>query len=117
MPGILSDVSVTDAVHTRAHADLAERARRVLPGGATHASRTYDPRIYVARSSGSRKWLIDGTELIDYTMGHGALLLGHAHPAVVAAVQRAGVAWDPLRRCASARGRVGGADHVARPVG
>jgi glutamate-1-semialdehyde 2,1-aminomutase len=66
---------------------LAERARRVLPGGATHASRTYDPRIYVARSSGSRKWLIDGTELIDYTMGHGALLLGHAHPAVVAAVQ------------------------------
>jgi glutamate-1-semialdehyde 2,1-aminomutase len=80
-------VSVTDAVHTRAHADLAERARRVLPGGATHASRTYDPRIYVARSSGSRKWLIDGTELIDYTMGHGALLLGHAHPAVVAAVQ------------------------------
>jgi glutamate-1-semialdehyde 2,1-aminomutase len=78
---------VTEAVHTRAHADLAERARRVLPGGATHASRTYDPRIYVARSSGSRKWLIDGTELIDYTMGHGALLLGHAHPAVVQAVQ------------------------------
>jgi glutamate-1-semialdehyde 2,1-aminomutase len=78
---------VTEAVHTRAHADLAERARRVLPGGATHASRTYDPRIYVARSSGSRKWLIDGTELIDYTMGHGALLLGHAHPAVVEAVQ------------------------------
>ncbi len=78
---------MTDAVHTRAHADLAERARQVLPGGATHASRTYDPRIYVARSSGSRKWLIDGTELIDYTMGHGALLLGHAHPAVVAAVQ------------------------------
>jgi len=78
---------VTEAVHTRAHADLAERARRVLPGGATHASRTYDPRIYVARSSGSRKWLIDGTELIDYTMGHGALLLGHAHPAVVEAVR------------------------------
>jgi glutamate-1-semialdehyde 2,1-aminomutase len=78
---------VTEAVHTRAHADLAERARRVLPGGSTHASRTYDPRIYVARSSGSRKWLIDGTELIDYTMGHGALLLGHAHPAVVDAVR------------------------------
>jgi glutamate-1-semialdehyde 2,1-aminomutase len=86
-PRILDDVSVTQAAHTRAHADLAERARRVLPGGATHASRTYDPRIYVARSSGSRKWLIDGTELIDYTMGHGALLLGHAHPAVVEAVR------------------------------
>jgi glutamate-1-semialdehyde 2,1-aminomutase len=86
-PRILERVSVTQAVQARAHADLAERARRVLPGGATHASRTYDPRIYVARSSGSRKWLIDGTELIDYTMGHGALLLGHAHPAVVEAVR------------------------------
>ncbi len=80
-------MSVTESVHTRAHIDLAERARRVLPGGATHASRTYDPRIYVARSSGSRKWLIDGTELIDYTMGHGALLLGHAHPVVVQALR------------------------------
>jgi glutamate-1-semialdehyde 2,1-aminomutase len=86
-PRILDGVSVTQAVHTHADADLAERARRVLPGGATHASRTYDPPIYVARSSGSRKWLIDGTELIDYTMGHGALLLGHAHPAVVEAVR------------------------------
>jgi glutamate-1-semialdehyde 2,1-aminomutase len=80
-------VSVTEAVSTRGYADLAERAQRVLPGGATHASRSYDPRIYVARSSGSRKWLIDGTELIDYTMGHGALLLGHAHPVVVEAVR------------------------------
>jgi glutamate-1-semialdehyde 2,1-aminomutase len=80
-------VSVTEALSTRGYADLAARAQRVLPGGATHTARSYDPRIYVARSSGSRKWLIDGTELIDYTMGHGALLLGHAHPAVVEAVR------------------------------
>ncbi|HUZ70334.1 MAG TPA: aminotransferase class III-fold pyridoxal phosphate-dependent enzyme [Candidatus Saccharimonadales bacterium] len=80
-------MSVTDAVSTRGHTDLHERAERVLPGGATHRARSYEPRIYVARSSGSHKWLIDGTELIDYTMGHGALLLGHAHPAVVEAVR------------------------------
>jgi glutamate-1-semialdehyde 2,1-aminomutase len=80
-------VSVTEALSTRGYADLAERAQRVLPGGATHTARSYDPRIYVARSNGSRKWLIDGTELIDYTMGHGALLLGHAHPVVVEAVR------------------------------
>jgi glutamate-1-semialdehyde 2,1-aminomutase len=80
-------VSVTEALSARGYADLAERAQRVLPGGATHTARSYDPRIYVARSSGSRKWLIDGTELIDYTMGHGALLLGHAHPVVVEAVR------------------------------
>jgi glutamate-1-semialdehyde 2,1-aminomutase len=78
---------VTEALSARGYTDLAERAQRVLPGGATHTARSYDPRIYVARSSGSRKWLIDGTELIDYTMGHGALLLGHAHPVVVEAVR------------------------------
>jgi glutamate-1-semialdehyde 2,1-aminomutase len=69
-------------------ADLADRAARVLAGGATHAARSYRPAIHVARSQGARKWLVDGRELVDYTMGHGALLLGHAHPAVVDAVQR-----------------------------
>ena len=66
---------------------LASRARRVLPGGSTHVARTYSPPLYVARAQGSRKWLVDGREIIDYTMGHGALLLGHGHPAVVSAVQ------------------------------
>jgi glutamate-1-semialdehyde 2,1-aminomutase len=66
--------------------ELATRAAFVLPGGVTHAARAYSPPLYVARSEGSHKWLVDGRELIDYTMGHGALLLGHAHPAVVAAV-------------------------------
>jgi len=68
--------------------DLAARAARVLPGGATHVARAYQPAVYVARSQGARKWLVDGRELVDYTMGHGALLLGHAHPAVVEAVQQ-----------------------------
>jgi glutamate-1-semialdehyde 2,1-aminomutase len=67
--------------------DLATRAAAVLPGGVTHAARQYSPPLYVVRAEGSHKWLVDGRELIDYTMGHGALLLGHAHPAVVAAVQ------------------------------
>src|SRR5690606_15383753 len=40
------------------------------------------------RAQGSRKWDVDGNELIDYVMGHGALLLGHSHPAVVEAVAR-----------------------------
>jgi glutamate-1-semialdehyde 2,1-aminomutase len=68
-------------------AELAGRAARVLPGGTTHAARAYSPPLYVARAQGSHKWLVDGRMLVDYTMGHGALLLGHAHPAVVAAVQ------------------------------
>ena len=37
---------------------------------------------------GSRKWDLDGHEYVDYAGGHGALLLGHNHPAVTAAVER-----------------------------
>ncbi len=41
---------------------------------------------YVERAAGSRKWDADGNEYVDYFGGHGALLLGHNHPAVIEAV-------------------------------
>jgi glutamate-1-semialdehyde 2,1-aminomutase len=68
--------------------DLHTRAARVLAGGATHVIRSYRPAIHVERARGARKWLVDGRELVDFTMGHGALLLGHAHATVVEAVER-----------------------------
>ncbi len=69
-------------------AQLAERARRAIPGGVTHDIRHLQPfAIYIDRAGGTRKWDVDGHEYIDYWMGHGALFLGHCHPAVVAAVQ------------------------------
>ena len=68
--------------------NLADRAAAVLAGGATHIARSYLPPLFVTRAAGSRKWVDGGRELVDYTMGHGALLLGHAHPAIVAAVTR-----------------------------
>lgn len=69
-------------------AALAARAARVFPGGATHVARNLDPfPAILDRASGSRKWSIEGRELIDYWVGHGALLLGHSHPRVVAAVR------------------------------
>src|SRR5262249_23478233 len=40
------------------------------------------------RAAGSRKWDVDGHELVDFWSGHGALLLGHSHPDVVRAVQK-----------------------------
>jgi len=40
----------------------------------------------VERAAGSRKWDVDGNEYVDYLGGHGALILGHNHPAVVEAV-------------------------------
>ncbi|NOZ22219.1 MAG: aminotransferase class III-fold pyridoxal phosphate-dependent enzyme [Planctomycetes bacterium] len=44
--------------------------------------------IYVDRAQGSRKWDVDGNELIDYWMGHGSLLLGHRHPTMIEAVAK-----------------------------
>jgi glutamate-1-semialdehyde 2,1-aminomutase len=70
--------------------EMAARARRVLPAGVTHDMRFLRPYpIYVERAEGAYKWDVDGNHYIDYWMGHGALLLGHRHPAVLAAVQGA----------------------------
>ena len=70
-------------------AALDQRARKVLPAGLTHDSRTLLPYpIHVERAAGPRKWDVDGNELVDYFGGHGALILGHAHPAMVEAVTR-----------------------------
>src|SRR5947207_4661897 len=74
---------------TRRSAELYARARKVIPAGLTHDSRTLLPYpIYAARASGPRKWDVDGNEYVDYFGGHGALLLGHGHAAVVEAIER-----------------------------
>jgi glutamate-1-semialdehyde 2,1-aminomutase len=75
----------------------AQRASRVLPGGVTHDVRRADPfPLAVARADGAHKWDLDGHEIICYVMGHGALLLGHSDPEVVAAVRhQATVAFHP----------------------
>jgi len=66
-----------------------ERASRLLPGGVTHDVRAFTPFLpYIVRASGAHKWDLDGHEYVDYAMGHGALILGHAHPTLVAAVTR-----------------------------
>jgi glutamate-1-semialdehyde 2,1-aminomutase len=42
----------------------------------------------MTHGTGPRKWDVDGNEYIDYVSGHGALLLGHSHPAIAEAVSR-----------------------------
>ncbi len=65
-----------------------QTARTIFPDGVTHDSRRLEPfPIYVNHAEGSRKWDVDGHELIDFWNGHGALLLGHSPKDVVAAVQ------------------------------
>jgi glutamate-1-semialdehyde 2,1-aminomutase len=69
---------------------LYGRAKELLAGGAGHDLR-HNPvaPTYVTRALGSRKWDVDGNEYVDYGMGNAAMLLGHAHPAVLEAVRDA----------------------------
>ena len=67
-----------------------ERASRVLGGRVGHDARFLEPvPLYMARGAGGRKWDVDGNEYIDFLLGNGALLLGHAHPQVIEAIQQA----------------------------
>ena len=72
-------------------AALYQRSRLLFPSGVTHDSRYMEPHpVVIDRAQGSRKWDIDGNEYVDYFGGHGALLLGHNHPAIVEAVTQPG---------------------------
>ena len=72
------------------HPGSAERYREavsIFPGGVTHDNRYAEPfPLYITHGQGPRKWDVDGHEYIDYVSGHGALLLGHSHPAIADAV-------------------------------
>ena len=62
-------------------------AVRLLPSGVTHDNRYAQPfPLYMTHGAGPKKWDVDGHEYIDYVSGHGALLLGHSHLAIVSAV-------------------------------
>jgi glutamate-1-semialdehyde 2,1-aminomutase len=72
---------------------LFARAKELFPGGVNSPVRAYGavggtPR-FVARASGARVWDVEGGEYIDYVASWGAILLGHAHEGVVAAIREA----------------------------
>jgi glutamate-1-semialdehyde 2,1-aminomutase len=74
------------ATRTKSRA-LHERAIRSMPSGVAHDGRVISPfPFFVARAEGARKWDVDGHAYLDCWSGHGALMLGHNHPAVVAAI-------------------------------
>ena len=72
---------------------LFERAQRVIPGGVNSPVRAFravggTPR-FIRRAEGAYLWDADGKRYIDYIGSWGPMILGHGHPAVVEAVQRA----------------------------
>lgn len=83
-------------MRTDKSAKLYEKARKLMPGGVSSPVRAIDPYpFYVQKASDSRIWDADGNLYIDYCMGYGPLILGHAHPAVYAAVaEQLKLGWD-----------------------
>jgi glutamate-1-semialdehyde 2,1-aminomutase len=68
--------------------DLFERATRVLPGGSTRTSVFFPPYApYIVEGDGVRISDVDGNVYRDFLCNYSALILGHRHPAVVAAVE------------------------------
>jgi glutamate-1-semialdehyde 2,1-aminomutase len=70
-----------------------ERARQLMPGGVNSPARAFggvggEP-IVVERGEGPYLWDVDGNRYIDYVGSWGPLILGHAYPDVVAAVEEA----------------------------
>ena len=74
-------------------ARLMERAMHRLPGGVNSPVRAFrsvggDP-VFMRRGEGSRIFDVDGNSYVDYVMSYGPLILGHTHPEVVKALERA----------------------------
>ncbi len=74
-------------------AELRQRARALLPGGVNSPVRAFravegEP-VFIAEAAGAYMTDVDGNKYVDYVGSWGPMILGHAHPRVVEAVQRA----------------------------
>lgn len=72
---------------------LFEEALRLMPGGVNSPVRAFNAvgrsPIFIERAEGAYLYDVDGNQYIDYVGSFGPLIAGHAHPAIVAAVQAA----------------------------
>ncbi|HZD17500.1 MAG TPA: aspartate aminotransferase family protein [Actinomycetota bacterium] len=93
------DLGLVEELIRKEEAALAEKQPRSvsyqqeashrLPGGVSSSWQTAPPHpIYLDRGKGSKVWDIDGNEFVDYHNGYGVMVVGHAHPKIVEAVQR-----------------------------
>ena len=74
---------------TQRSGEMYRRAHQVLSGGVASSYQLRDPwPIYLERGSGPRVWDVDGNEMYDFHNGFGAMVQGHAHPAIGEAIRR-----------------------------
>ena len=85
--------SLQNAANQDSNVALFERAKRSIPGGVNSPVRAFKavggtPR-FVKRAQGAYFWDANGQRYIDYIGSWGPMILGHGHPAVLEAVQKA----------------------------
>jgi glutamate-1-semialdehyde 2,1-aminomutase len=72
---------------------LYQKAMELIPGGVNSPVRAFKaigiPPTFVDRAKGAKIWDVDGNEYIDYIGSWGPMIVGHAHPKVVAALKQA----------------------------
>lgn len=75
-------------MRSAAEQQLLDKAQRYLPGGTLGNTRFADDVAFVVKAGkGSKVYDMSGNEYIDFLLGSGPMILGHAHPAVVTAVR------------------------------
>jgi glutamate-1-semialdehyde 2,1-aminomutase len=78
---------------TKGSERLFQEAQRYISGGVNSPVRAFravgGSPLFIRRARGSRIWDVDGNEYIDYVASWGPMILGHAHPRVIKALQRA----------------------------
>ena len=73
----------------RASIEYKQVVARTVAGGVASSWQDSPPHaIFIDHGQGNRLWDIDGNEYVDYHLGYGAMVVGHAHPKVVEAVER-----------------------------
>ena len=79
----------TPSLKRDVQAAIYRRAMRTLPGGTNSNFRAWgEDTVYIDRGKGGTIWDIDQNEYIDFHLGYGAMVVGHAHPRIVEAIQR-----------------------------
>jgi len=86
--------SVLVQVRTQRSEQLYQRALQHIAGGVNSPARSFDAvggkhPIFMRRAQGAYFWDVDGNKYIDYLAAYGAIILGHAHPAVTEAIAKA----------------------------
>jgi len=73
--------------------ELFKKAKQLIPGGVNSPVRAFKAvggnPVFIRSARGSKIYDVDGNEYIDYVLSWGPLILGHAHPSVVKALQKA----------------------------